>query len=170
MSLLAGIDLDPKIKGSLCHSVILVFSAEIPNHYFFSNCIWCGKCLLINGTARMTSNTGNHWVNVLTIFWSNFWHMQCCCGRNKNCIFSFSCKLWTRAGENMSIHSSFLPSLTSILYLRSSSSSERTSFLRLLSSTIRWGEISSSGLWFLQGRQRSSNICHWDVEWWTTPS
>lgn len=85
--------------------------------------------------------------------------------QKKKCILSFGC------GSTYFLLplSCFLPSLTSSLYLNSSSSSERTSFLRLLSSTIRWGEISSSGLWFLRGRQRSSNICYWDVEWWTTP-
>lgn len=54
----------------------------------FSNCIWCGKVFyLMTQLEIVTLGTGNHWVNVLTMFWSHFWHMQCCCGTKKPASF-----------------------------------------------------------------------------------
>lgn len=49
-----------------------------------------------------------------------------------------------------------LPTLTRNLYVRSSSSSERASFLRLLSSTIRSEKSFSLGCWFLPGDKARS--------------
>lgn len=78
----------------------------------------------------------------------------------------WSCTRTLMANWHIPVHFS----LTRNLYVRSSSSSEKTSFLRLLSSTIRSGSSFSSGCWFLPerhskesgtGMQNSKPHHHW---------